>query len=89
MTPKLSEELCQAIAEQPERPLQVEDPQTHIRYVLVRADLYERLQQAIDDDAREPDPRAFYAAFGKAVQDDLDAPGMERYDDDAGAANRP
>jgi hypothetical protein len=33
-------------------------------------------------DASEPDPRDFYPAFADAVKDDLDAPGMERYDEE-------
>src|SRR5437879_5979422 len=33
MTPKLTEELSHALAEQPGQPLQVEDPVSHKRYV--------------------------------------------------------
>ena len=83
MTPKLTEELRQAIANHQGQPLQVEDPVTHDRYVLVQLDVYERLQRAMDYDTSEPDPRAFYPAFAEAVKDDLDAPGMERYDEGA------
>jgi hypothetical protein len=36
----------------------------------------------MDYDASDPDPRDFYAAFAEAVKDDLDAPGMERYDEE-------
>jgi len=82
MTPQLSTELLQALARQPDRPLQVEDPLTHAQYVLVRLDAYEQLQQGADYDTSDPDPRAFYPAFADAVQDDLDAPGMEGYDAD-------
>jgi hypothetical protein len=82
MTPQLSTELRQALARQPDRPLQVEDPLTHAQYVLVRLDAYEQFQQGADYDTSDPDPRAFYPAFADAVQDDLDAPGMEGYDAD-------
>lgn len=83
MSAKLTEELRQALANQPGQPLQVEDPVTHERYVLIQLDVYEQLQRAMDYDSSEPDPRAFYPAFAKAVKDQLDAPGMERYDGDA------
>ncbi len=55
---------------------------THARYVLVQLDVYEQLQRAIDHDADEADPRAYYPTFARAVKDDLDAPGMDRYDED-------
>lgn len=74
MTLKLTDELRQALAKQPEQPLQVEDPVTHARYVLVRLDTFEQLKRAMDYDASEPDPREFYPAFAKAVEADLHAP---------------
>jgi hypothetical protein len=80
MTPKLTPELCQALAHQQGQPLQVEDPVTHTRYVLLSLEVYEHLQQVLEYDASEPDPRAFYPAFAEAVKEDVDAPGMERYD---------
>jgi hypothetical protein len=83
MTPTLTEELHRALARQPGDSLQVEDSVTHARYVLVRLDVYEQLQQAMNLDTTEPNPRDFYPAFAKAVKDDLDAPGMERYDHEA------
>jgi hypothetical protein len=82
MTLKLTPELCQALAQQRGQPLQVEDPVTQARYILLQLDVYERLQQAVDYDASEPDPREFYPAVAEAVKEDLDAPGMERYDPD-------
>jgi hypothetical protein len=69
MAPKLSDELRQALAQQPGQPLQVEDPVTHARYVLVRLDVYEQLRRATDYDASEPDPRSFYPAFAEAVKE--------------------
>jgi hypothetical protein len=89
MTPKLTQELSQALAMQPGQPLKVEDPLTHAQYVLVQLEVYERLQQAMDYDASEPAPRASYPAFTRAVKDDLEAPGMERYDDDASSHPQP
>ncbi|MBV9125791.1 MAG: hypothetical protein JO112_20770 [Planctomycetes bacterium] len=89
MTPKLTDEIRQALARQPELPLQVEDPVTHARYVLVRLDVFERLQRAKDETLGDPDPRDFYPSFAQAVQDDLDAPGMECYDEDAPPQKQP
>ena len=83
MTTKLTPELRDALAhQQGGQPLQLEDPVTHAHYVLVQLDVFEQLQRAMDYDASEPDPRAFYPAFTRAVQDDLNAPGMECYDQD-------
>ena len=89
MNPQLSPELRQALARQPGQPLQVEDPLTHAQYVLVQLDAYEQLQRAVDYDASEPDPRAFYPAFAAAVKDDVDAPGMEAYDADETPQGQP
>jgi len=83
MTPTLTDDLRKAIAQQPGEPLQLEDPVTHTRYVLVQLDVYERLRRAYDYDATEPDPRAFYPAFAEAVKDELASPGMASYDEDA------
>jgi hypothetical protein len=75
MTPKLTDELRQALARQPGEPLQIEDPVTHDRYILVKLDVYEQLQRAATYDASDPDPRDFYPTFAQAVKDDVDAPG--------------
>lgn len=82
MTPKLSQELRQALAKQPGEPLTVEDPVTNARYVLIQVDAYERLQHAVDSDSGEPDPRAFYPAFAHAVKGDLENDGTASYETD-------
>jgi hypothetical protein len=82
MTPQLTPERRQALARQPGRPLQVEDPLTHAQYVLVQLDAYEQMQRAVDYDTNDPDPRAFYPLFAAAVKHDVDVPGMEAYDAD-------
>ncbi|HPM84875.1 MAG TPA: hypothetical protein PLF81_29425 [Candidatus Anammoximicrobium sp.] len=89
MIPQLSPELRQAVARQPERPLEVEVPVTHAQYVLVPLDAYERMQRSVDYDTSDPDPRAFYPAFAAAVKDDLDAPGMEAYEADETPRTQP
>jgi hypothetical protein len=89
MTPKLTEELRQALAQQSGEFLELEDPVTNARYVLVPLKVYEQWQGTIDYDTSEPDPRDFYPAFAEAVRDELDAPGMERYDDESAAGKQP
>jgi hypothetical protein len=80
MAPQLSDEQRHALASHPESPLEVEDPETHSKYVLVRMDVYEQMQKLIPYHDSESDPREFYGAFLEAVKDDIDAPGMEEYD---------
>ena len=89
MTPNLPQELRQALAEQAGEPLQVVDAVTHARYVIVQFDLFERLQHAVEFDATDPDPRAFYPAFAEAVKDDLNVPGMEGYNHEDASRRRP
>ncbi len=76
--PKLTEELRQALTEHAGWPLEIEDPITQTRYVLVRRDEYERLQR-LDYDASDPNPQDFYPAFAKAVKDELDASDTNGY----------
>lgn len=45
----LTPELRQAIVEAGDQPVAVLDPQTHQRYVLVRAEAYERLQLLLEN----------------------------------------
>ena len=81
MTPKLSDELRQALSQLPvDQPLRVEDDATHTPYVLIRMDVFERMQGIVYDDG-DPDPREFYPSFLAAVGEDIDAPGMELYND--------
>jgi hypothetical protein len=39
------------------------------------------MQQMLTIDTSDPNPRDFYSAFVRALGTDLDAPGMEDYDD--------
>jgi hypothetical protein len=80
MSTKLSDEQRRAVAEHPGAPLEVEDPETGGKYVIVERGLFEQMRKLLPYDANEPDPRDFYAAFREAVRDQLDTPGMEEYD---------
>ena len=46
--PPLTPELCKAILDAGDQPVAVFDPQTHQRYVLLRAEAYERLQLLLE-----------------------------------------
>lgn len=50
MTPELSPELQQALSAAPEVPLEVIDPVTQQAYVLVRAEVYQRIQALLGDE---------------------------------------
>jgi len=82
MTAKLSniDDVRKALSESHGKPVEIEDDQTHTTYVMVTRDEFQRVYQPVYDDS-EPDPREFYGLFSAAVKDDLDAPGMEDYDD--------
>ena len=80
MNAKLSDEQRRALDRKtPDEPLQVDDDVTQTQYVLIRLDVFQRMQGVTYEDG-DPDPRDFYPAFHAAVKDDIDAPGMEVYD---------
>jgi PHD/YefM family antitoxin component YafN of YafNO toxin-antitoxin module len=53
----LSSELRQAIEQAGDAPVEITDPQTNTAYVLVRAEVYRRMQEILEDeqDRREQD----------------------------------
>jgi hypothetical protein len=53
LTPELREEIAKA----GEQPVRIEDPETHLAYVLVREDVYRRLQEL--EVVEEIDPSCF------------------------------
>ena len=56
---------------------QVVDPRTNTTYVLVRADLFERMKGLLDDNL---DPRDAYPAIDRAFAELWDDPRMDDYD---------
>ena len=64
MTPKLTDEMRQALSEQPDRPLKVEDEQTQKVYVLVSQ---EDFRQMVDEELR----RQLQIGFDQADADDV------------------
>ncbi len=53
------------------------DPRTGIAYVLLRADVFERLRGLLDDDFQ---PRDAYPAIDRAFAENWDDPKMDDYD---------
>ena len=50
MTPKLTDEMRSALSLQAGQPVTVEDEQTHVHYVLVPLDVYDRVRAVFNDD---------------------------------------
>jgi PHD/YefM family antitoxin component YafN of YafNO toxin-antitoxin module len=74
----LTVELCQAIREAGEEPLVVLDPQTRERYVLLRAEAYERLQLLLEHrPLSHEEQRTFLGMAGKRAG--WDDPEMDVY----------
>lgn len=80
MTTNLTDEMRQALAEHPERPLYMVDATTQKSYVLLPAGVYQKVQAFLFDDG-EPNPDEFMTLANEALQEDWNAPGMEAYDD--------
>ena len=72
---ELTEEQQRAVAQA--TPPRVVDPTTNIAYVLVRADVYERLRTVLGDDFHVPDA---YPALDRAFAEGWADPKMDDYD---------
>jgi hypothetical protein len=79
MVPKLTDEMREAVRKNPQRPIEVEDDQTRVRYVLIARDEFHRLPLGLYDDS-EPNPDEFLPLAHEALAEDWDAPGMELYE---------
>ena len=77
MTVKLSDELRTAVYAHPGEPLELIDEQTHLAYMLVPADEFQRLQTATDDELGDTYP----AQVESAMQAGWNDPRMDEYDD--------
>jgi hypothetical protein len=82
MTPNLTDDLRQAIEERGGRPVYLLDASTNTRYVLLRAEQFEKVKALFGEDSEERDFRAMYPlveeSFRKAGWDD---PEMDSYND--------
>ncbi len=81
MTPKLTDEQQQALEERGGAPLYLVDATDH-RYVLMRAEHFEKINALFGDASEETDLRSLYPlveqSFGRAGWDD---PEMDDYND--------
>jgi len=74
----LTPELRQAIAQSGDEPVHLVDPEMNTAYVLVRADVYERLLSMIDAD--DFDPGETYPFIDEVMrEDDANDPTLEGY----------
>ena len=78
MTPKLSDEQREAVQQHPNQPVYVVDAITRDEYVLLPAETYQKVKALIGDDFN---PEEFLPLVQEAIAEDIDAPGMELYDD--------
>jgi hypothetical protein len=78
MTPKLTDELRQAIEERGGAPLYLVDA-TDNQYVLMRADQYEKVKLLFEGD--DLDPREIYPLIDEVMKEDWDDPAMDIYND--------
>ncbi|MSR59463.1 MAG: hypothetical protein EXS05_17770 [Planctomycetaceae bacterium] len=82
MTPKLTDEMRDELSRRIGEPLTVEDDQTHIQYVLLPLDVYERVRAVFDDGTF--DVAETYAAqsqvAGAVGWDDPEMAVYDRYD---------
>jgi hypothetical protein len=80
MTTKLSDDLRQAIEKGDGSPLLIVDADTNLRYVLMRAEQYEKVKAVFEHDDRDFDPREAYP-FVEAVmrEDDANDPALASY----------
>jgi hypothetical protein len=76
MNVELSEEQRQALDAQPGQPLRVVDPRTQKAYVLIPAEVYDRIEAPLDED----DLRGTYPAqMESALRAGWDDPAMDDY----------
>ena len=81
MTPKLTDEMREAIKHHQGTPVYLVDADTNAEYVLLPADVYQKVRTLFEDD--DVDIRETYAAqFGALDSPECwNAPGMELYED--------
>jgi hypothetical protein len=78
MLPRITDDLMRAMEDQGGAPLYLEDSASN-RYVLVRAEEFEKLRPLLQAD--EIDPREMYALIDEVMKEDWDDPAMDVYDD--------
>ena len=80
MTTKFSDDLRQAIEKEGSRPVHLVDAATNVRYVLMRADQYERVKAVFEHEDRDFDPREAYPFVDEVMrEDDANDPTLASY----------
>jgi hypothetical protein len=79
---ELTEEQWRAVQQGGESPSTIVDPVTQIRYVLLRKDVYDRLQELLDDDWPPEERLRLLAESGRrAGWDEPEMDGYDNYDE--------
>jgi hypothetical protein len=83
LTPEQRNEIVNA----GEQPIRFEDPETHARHVIMRAEVYERMRAVVEGktdsssyDDSEFDPKDDYPAIDLVFREGWDDPRMAKYD---------
>ncbi len=76
MTP-LTKEIRRAIEQAGDQPVRLEDPETRQTYVLLRADVYDRIQRLFAEEDRQSAEAAFSGI--QEVFEDWNDPAMDIY----------
>ena len=74
----LSPEQREAIRQHPGVPIYIVDTETGAKYALVQAEAFQKIQALLA--GAEFDPDEFMPLIHEALAEDIDAPGMELYD---------
>ncbi|HVA45716.1 MAG TPA: hypothetical protein VNH11_04950 [Pirellulales bacterium] len=74
---RLTREQSSAVRAAVETPVRIVDPDTNTEYVLLRADVYERVRHLFDD----PSADAFLAQIESAAAAGWDDPALDVYND--------
>lgn len=74
---QLTQEQSSAVRAAVETPIRMVDPDTNTEYVLLRADVYERMHHLFDD----PEADAFLAQIESAAAAGWDDPALDVYND--------
>jgi hypothetical protein len=74
----ITPEIRQAIEQAGDAPVQITDPETHAAYIIVKAEVYERMRALCEDF----DVRDFYPVMNEvAAREGWDDPAMDIYDE--------
>ena len=76
----LSDDLRRAIEQEGGSPVHLVDATTNVHYVLMRADLYEKVKSVFEPEEHDLDPREAYPFVDEAMrEDDAYDPTLESY----------